>query len=150
MQGMLTVVGAGPERSRLEDLARRHGLDVRFEGFVSRERLVELYAESFCFVLAARHGEGQPNVVLEAMAHGLPIVATRVAGVTDLVEHERSGLLVPPDDPLALRDALARLGHERGLAERLGHAARAVAEAHSWERIEPRLEALLARWADTA
>jgi glycosyltransferase involved in cell wall biosynthesis len=143
MQGLLTIVGVGPERERLAARAERHGLDVRFEGHVSRERLSELYRESACVVLAARHGEGLPNVVLEGMAHGRAIVATDVAGARDLVRHGENGLLVPPDDVAALREALARLAHERGLADRLGAAGRALAETYAWERVEPRLEAVL-------
>jgi len=145
MQGLLTIAGAGPEREALETRARRHGLDVRFEGAVDRARLDALYRESKVVVLGSRRGEGLPNVLLEAFAHGLPVVATTVTGVTDLVRSGENGLLVPPGDPLALRDALARLFHERGLAERLGAAARATAEGYAWERVLPRLEAVLER-----
>ncbi len=147
MQGLLTVAGEGPERERLERRARAHGLDARFEGAVPRERLDELYRAARCVVLASRRGEGLPNALLEAFAHGRAVVATRVTGVTDLVRDGENGLLVPPGDPLALRDALARLHHERGLAERLGAAARRDAEAHDWALVLPRLEALLRRWA---
>jgi glycosyltransferase involved in cell wall biosynthesis len=147
MQGLLTVAGDGPERSRLEARARHHGLDARFEGHVGRDRLETLFASAACVVLAARRGEGQPNVLLEAMARGLPVVATPVAGVADLIEDGVHGLLVPVGDPRALRDAIARLGHERGLAERLGAAARARVEGFAWDRVEPRLESLLERWA---
>jgi glycosyltransferase involved in cell wall biosynthesis len=146
MQGLLTIAGEGPERERLAARAARHGLDVRFEGFVGRDRLATLYRESAVVVLGARRGEGFPNVVLEAMAHARPVVSTAVAGVRDLIQDGVNGLLVPPDDPLALRDALARPSHERGLAERLGRAARATAESHAWDRVVPRLEAALARW----
>jgi glycosyltransferase involved in cell wall biosynthesis len=146
VQGLLTVAGDGPERSRLEARARAHGLDARFTGFVSRERLDGLYREASTVVLAARRGEGLPNVVLEAFAHGRPVVATPVAGVRDLVVDGINGILVPPDDPRALRDALARLGNERGLAARMGEAGRRSVEAYAWERVLPRLEALLERW----
>jgi len=147
IQGLLTVAGAGPERARLEARARRHGLDARFEGHVDRDRLERLYAEASCVVLAARRGEGQPNALLEAMARGLPVVTTPVAGVRDLVRDGVEGLLVPPGDPRALRDALARLGHERGLADRLGAAGRAAVEGFAWPLVEQRLEALLSRWS---
>ena len=146
IQGLLTLAGEGPERSRLESRARQHGLDARFTGFVPRGRLDALYREAWVVVLAARRGEGLPNAVLEAFAHGRPVVATPVAGVRDLVVDGVNGLLVPSDDPLALRDALARLAHERGLAERLGRAGRETAEAFAWSRVRPRLETLLERW----
>jgi len=147
MQGLLTIAGDGPERAQLEARARHHQLDVRFEGAVPRERLARLYDEAQCVVLASRRGEGLPNVLLEAFAHGRAVVATPVNGVNDLVRDGENGLLVPPGDPLALRDALARLTHERGLAERLGAAGRATVEDFAWERVRPRLEACLERWA---
>lgn len=144
--GRLTIAGIGPERARLEARAARRRLEVRFEGFVAAGRLAQLYREAGCVVLAARHGEGLPNVVLEAMSWGAPVIATRVAGVIDLVQDGANGLLVPPDDALALRNALTRLSTEAGLAGRIGRAGRATAEAFAWERIEPRLEASLERW----
>jgi glycosyltransferase involved in cell wall biosynthesis len=147
IQGQLTIAGAGPEHERLEARARRHGLEARFAGFVDRERLAALYRESWVVVLAARQGEGLPNVVLEAFAHGRPVIATPVAGVLDLVREGVNGLIVPAGDPRALRDALARMSHERGLAERLGRAGRTAAEGYSWDRVEPKLDAALARWA---
>jgi glycosyltransferase involved in cell wall biosynthesis len=146
IQGLLTIAGEGPERTRLEARARRHGLDARFPGFVGRAALDALYREAWVVVLAARRGEGLPNVVLEAFAHGRPVVATPVAGVRDLVVDGVNGLLVPVDDPRALRDALARLSHERGLAERLGRAGRATAESFAWTRVRPVLEARLEAW----
>ena len=146
VQGLLTVAGDGVERASLEARARRHQLDARFEGAVGRDRLDALYRSAACVVLASRRGEGLPNVLLEAFAHGRAVVATRVTGVTDLVQDGVNGLLVPPGDPLRLRDALARLAHERGLAERLGAAARETAGTFAWERVTPRLEACLERW----
>ncbi len=146
VQGSLTIAGTGPERTRLEARARHHGLDVEFAGFLDREPLGALYGAARCVVLAARFGEGLPNALLEAMAWGLPVVATPVAGVRGLLVDGVNGLMVPPGDPLALRDALARLTHERGLAERLGAGARRTAEAYAWERVAPRLEAVLERW----
>lgn len=149
MQGLLTVAGDGEERARLEARARSHGLDARFEGFASRERLDTLYREASCVVLASRRGEGLPNVLLEAFGYARAVVATPVTGVRDLVVDGENGLLVPPGDPRALRDALARLAHERGLAERLGANARATAERFAWDRVRPRLETLLERWSRT-
>jgi glycosyltransferase involved in cell wall biosynthesis len=147
IQGLLTLAGEGPERSRLEARARHHGFDARFAGFVTRPELDQLYREAWVVVLAARRGEGLPNVVLEAFAHGRPVVATPVAGVKDLVVDGVNGLLVPPDDPHALRQALARLAHERGLAQRLGRAGRETAQAFAWARVRPGLEARLERWS---
>jgi glycosyltransferase involved in cell wall biosynthesis len=143
----LTIAGDGPERAALEALAAARGGSVRFEGIASRERLGTLYRAASCVVLAARRGEGLPNVVLEALAHARPVVATPVMGIVDLVTPEVNGLLVPPDDVHALAAALARITGDPMLAAHLGAGARATAEAFAWERVELRLEAALAKWA---
>jgi len=142
----LAIAGDGPDRARLEALARSLRAPVRFLGMVPRDRLQVLYRDAACVVLAARGGEGLPNVLLEAMAHARPVVATPVMGVSDLVRDGSNGLLVEPGDPAALATALTRLASEDGLAARLGGAARATAEGFAWERVRPRLEAMLERW----
>ncbi len=141
----LVIAGAGPERERLEALARARSVEARFEGFVTRDRLAALYRDCACVVLASRRGEGLPNVLLEAMAHGRPVVATRISGVCDLVSDGANGLLVPADDVPALRTALARVWDDPALAVRLASAARATAMEFSWDHVRPRLEAVLAR-----
>jgi colanic acid/amylovoran biosynthesis glycosyltransferase len=146
LRALVTVAGDGPERARLEAQARHHDLDARFEGNVGRERLDQLYREAACVVLASRRGEGLPNVLLEACAYARPVVTTPVSGVRDLVVDGVNGLLVAPGDVGALRAALARLFNERGLADRLGGAARTTAEGFAWERVRPGLEAALERW----
>jgi glycosyltransferase involved in cell wall biosynthesis len=142
----LVVAGTGPERERLESLARTRALEAEFAGHLGRDALAAAYAGASCVVLAARAGEGLPNVLLEAMAWGRPVVATPVAGVRDLVLDGVNGLVVPPNDAAALRAALARLTGEPGLATRLGAGARRTAEGFAWERVRPRLEAVLERW----
>jgi len=143
----LTIAGDGPERSRLEARARPFGDRIRFEGSVPRDRLDRLYRDACCVVLASRRGEGLPNVLLEGMSYGRPIVATPVAGVRDLVHDGENGLLIPPDDPVALRAALSRLAADPALATRLGAAGRITAERFRWESVRRDLEPLLERWA---
>jgi glycosyltransferase involved in cell wall biosynthesis len=142
----LTLAGDGPDRKDLEARASRLGVEARFEGAVSRERLDELYRTAGSVVLAARRGEGLPNVLLEAMAYARPVIATPVGGVRDLILDDVNGLLVPPNDPGALRRALDRLEAEPELAIRLGDAARETAAAFSWSAVVPRLEAALERY----
>jgi glycosyltransferase involved in cell wall biosynthesis len=142
----LTVAGDGPERARLESRARALGLDTRFLGAVGRDTLDRLYREAACLVLASRFGEGFPNVVLEAMAHGCPVIATRVTGVTTLVRDGVNGLVVPPGDVKALADALVRIEREPGLAARLAAGARETAGCYAWPVVKPRLEEALERW----
>jgi len=145
----LVIAGAGPERRALEAEARARGADVRFAGRLDREALARAYDEAAGVVLAARRGEGLPNVVLEAMAHGRPVVATACAGTRDLLVDGENGLLVPAGDEAALARALGRLDAEPDLASRLAAAARTTAERFEWSRVEPLLEAALARWRAT-
>lgn len=142
-----TIAGEGPERPRLERLAARRGGACRFAGFVARPELDALYRGAACVVLAARRGEGLPNVVLEAMAQARPVIATACAGAADLIVDGTNGLLVPPGDAGALAAALARLVGDPALAARLGAGARATAERFAWPRVRTELERVLARWA---
>jgi colanic acid/amylovoran biosynthesis glycosyltransferase len=111
------VVGEGPQRRRLERLAADLGIAdrVEFTGPVPQARLVEIYAEADLFVLASvvleRSGKRDviPNVLVEAMAMDLPVVASDVSGIGELVTDGVSGRLVPPNDPEALAAVLAEL-----------------------------------------
>ena len=143
----LTIAGEGPERDALESLARRLGADVSFAGHVDPPALAAHYAAARVVILAARRGEGLPNVLLEGLAHGRPVVATPCAGTRDLIEDGVNGVLVPPGDADALAGALARLTSDAATAQRLASAGRASAERFAWERVEPKLEAVLERWS---
>jgi glycosyltransferase involved in cell wall biosynthesis len=87
-----------------------------------------------------------PNAVLEAMAAGLPVVATSVGGVPDVVTHGRTGLLVPSGDPAALAQQMCALMADAGLGTRLGLAARAYVQQHfSFDRMVSAIENLYLR-----
>lgn len=146
----LVLAGEGPDRPALEALARARQVEVRFEGFVGRARLAALLEDARGVALPSRRGEGVPNVVLEAMAHGRTPVVTPVAGGGTLVRDGVEGLVVPPGDVRALGDAVERLVREPALAARLGAAARSAAARYAWERVEPALEDVLARHAARA
>ncbi len=121
----LVVAGDGPLR----------GLVPSALGFVPHEELDRLYDEAAVVVLPS-HREGLPLCVIEAMAHGRPVVATAVGGVPQLVEDGRTGFLVPPGDPAALRAALERLLGDPALRRRFGRAARVrIERLCSWERV---------------
>jgi glycosyltransferase involved in cell wall biosynthesis len=102
----------------LEAAARSRGIhaDVIFTGQVNDVQ--PFYAAADVFVLPS-HSEGSPNVLLEAMAANLPIVATAVGGVPEIVENNESALLVPANDPNAMTAAIARLLREEDLGRRL-------------------------------
>jgi glycosyltransferase involved in cell wall biosynthesis len=114
----LIIVGEGPERSGLEAAAKSLGCKERviFAGHVSDVRT--FYATADVFVLPS-HSEGSPNVLLEAMALKLPIVATAVGGVPEMVENNETALLVPPGDPPSIARAITRLLTDKELAHRL-------------------------------
>lgn len=114
----LIIVGDGPERGRLEAAAAAYGIKelVIFTGQVTEVQ--PFYAAADVFVLPS-HSEGSPNVLLEAMAARLPLVATAVGGVPEIVENNVSALLAPANDPRAMAAAIARVLTDTQLAQRL-------------------------------
>jgi glycosyltransferase involved in cell wall biosynthesis len=126
----LHIVGDGPKRAALEERARAIGLTdlVTFHGRVGQDAIKRHYAAADAFCLPS-FGEGVPVVLMEAMAMEVPVVASGVMGIPELVEDGKSGLLVPPGRPRALADALARLADSPELRLELGRAGRARIEA---------------------
>ena len=130
--GRLVLVAVAPSPHDELDLlaearARAPGVAIRLERGVDRDRLAQLYRAADVFCLAS-HWEGVANALLEAMATGLPCISTTVAGHPEVITTNVDGILVPPKDVPALRDALARLLGAVGLRDELGRAARARAE----------------------
>lgn len=122
----LVVVGHGPEREALEALAADLGVaaSVRFTGARDDVPAVLDLLDVFAF---PSHWEGHPGALLEAMAAGLPVVATRASGNDELVTDGETGLLVPPRNPAALADGIDALLSDRGRAAALGEAAQTEA-----------------------
>lgn len=121
------VVGDGSDRSALTERIRRHGLEgvVRLAGFVADVWPAIAAADVVCL---PSKSEGMPNVLLEAMSAGKPIVASAVGGIPEAVESGRNGLLVPPNSPHDLAAGIARLVGDAAMARRVGEAARATIE----------------------
>ncbi|HZP37433.1 MAG TPA: glycosyltransferase [Methylomirabilota bacterium] len=117
------LVGAGPLRAALERQARTLGARVSFPGVIPQPALPAVYGGADAFVLAS-FTEGHPKVLLEAMACGVPCVASDCVGNRSLVTDGRTGLLFDPHDEKALARCLERILHEPGLAGRLAAAAR--------------------------
>lgn len=116
----VTVLGDGPARAALARASEVRGAPVHFAGSSRDVQGALSQADAVC--LPSRW-EAAPYAALEAMQAGLPLVATAVDGLRDLVRHERDGLLVPPEDPEALARALDRLAADASLRARLGAAA---------------------------
>ena len=121
------LVGDGPDRDKLKAEIRRLGLEASVSLLGERDDVPDLLARSDVFVLATTY-ESLPLSIIEAMAAGLPVVASAVGGVPELVVDGETGILVPPRDPEALAAALAALVTDRERCRTMGAAARARAE----------------------
>ena len=121
------IVGDGPDRPVVEQAIRAHAVADRVVLLGERDDVAGQLAQSDVFVLASR-SEGMPLSVLEAMAAGLPVVASAVGGVPELVVSGETGLLVPPDDIDALADALRALLSDALLRRAMGDAGRVRAQ----------------------
>ncbi|MFP4350225.1 MAG: glycosyltransferase [Desulfococcaceae bacterium] len=125
------LIGDGDDRDPILDLIRKLGLenDCRWLGTLPHEKVLDRYRQADLFVLGceiAPNGDrdGIPNVLIEAMAMGVPAVATRVSALPELIRNGETGLLVPPRQPDALADAIMRLLTDTDLRERMIPAAR--------------------------
>ncbi len=130
----LILAGDGPEHAALQALAADLKVPATFPGRVDHDAAVRLFAGCSFFVLPSRV-EPMGIVNLEAMAAGRAVVASDVGGVPELVERDRTGLLVPPENPAALADAMNRVALEEDLRNRLGAAGRARVGRFDWDRI---------------
>ncbi|HEX7283894.1 MAG TPA: glycosyltransferase family 4 protein [Vicinamibacterales bacterium] len=124
------------ERDSIQADANAAGVGdrVRLPGPIALDRLMPLYRDYDIFVLPTRPGEGIPRVLLEAMAAGLPIVTTRVSGITSLITDEENGLLVHDASPEQLTKAVKKLIDSPTLRQRLIAGGYATARAHTLER----------------
>ena len=155
LDARLVIVGNGSERANLEVQARELGIadKVTFAGFVSSPDKERLYRECSVFVLPAVRDakgdvEGLGTVLLEAMMHHKPVIASESGGITDIVKHEQTGLLVKERDVRGLADAILRVLSDRQLSNNLAeqgyeHAARSF----GWDSIVERIMKLYAEAA---
>lgn len=132
----LAIVGDGPEREHLEALFA--GQSVVFTGYLHGHELAQAYAAADVFVFPSAN-ETLGNVVLEAMASGLPVITARSGGPLDIVDEEETGLMFAPDSQDELITAVHRLVHNPDLARRIGRAARAYAASRSWQQVLDKL-----------
>ena len=150
---VLAVAGDGTLDGELRERARRSGLTdrVRFLGNQPQDRVAEYFAAADVVCVPSVRDDsgnvdGLPNVVLEALASGTPLVTTGAGGIGAVVEDERTALVVPERDPGAIASAVTRILADVPAARRMGAAARELVDADfGWDRAAERFEAAYAR-----
>lgn len=135
------IVGDGPDRKRLEALAGE--MPVTFVGQVMPSEVTDYLQQARMLVLPSYLGDGLPNVVLEAMACGVPVVTTHTAGMPDLVRHEETGFLFEPGDIQQMVSYIDRLLKDDGLWRSMGECSLEAVQPYSWDVITPQIEQLL-------
>jgi len=122
---LVTMVGDGPDRAALEEMAVRLGISDRltFAGYAGQDEVKEHLQKSDVLILPS-FAEGVPVTLMEAMACGVPVIGTQVGGVPELIEHDRTGQLVPPADSATLADAIIRYLDDPELRERVSRQGR--------------------------
>jgi glycosyltransferase involved in cell wall biosynthesis len=135
------VVGDGPERPNLLARATAQGVAAAFTFSGYDENVAQHLQDADIFVLPS-HTEAFPNAVLEAMCAGLPIIASGVGGLRELIDDGRTGLLVPSGDPRALAHSVCQLMADRALGERLGTTASQEVQRYSFNQMASSFELL--------
>ncbi|HEY3219386.1 MAG TPA: glycosyltransferase family 4 protein [Gemmatimonadales bacterium] len=144
----IVAIGIGPERERLETLARDRKVDVDFRNKVPDAELHQAFLTSDLLILpsiidARGDTEGLGVALLDAMSYGIPVIGSRVGGIPDIIEDGVSGLLVPPADAQALANAIERVARDPAYAQRLADGGRERLRTHfSWDVITATWEAL--------
>lgn len=132
----LSIIGDGSFKDQLHQLIKQYGMTsrVHFHGWCRQEDLLPILARAHIFINPSRH-EGMPNAVLEAMASGLPVIASKIAGNEDLVVNGKNGFLVQSENVSELREALKTLLTNMPLREKMGMESRTLVEnQYSWTR----------------
>lgn len=131
-QGFARDAPLSPYERELRELAERSSADIRFEPFVDRTELPDLLRTFDALVVPSRWAEPSGLTAGEGMATGLPVIASRIGGLPDVVGD--AGILISPDDPAALADALAALADDPDERARRGRMSRQYALEHDWSR----------------
>jgi phosphatidylinositol alpha-mannosyltransferase len=141
----LVVVGEGHDREQLRLLRPEERRRVVMLGAVPNQELAPYHAACDVYVSPATGQESFGYVLVEAMAAGLPVVATDIPGYREVVRDGIEGLLVPPGDPGSLARAIREVLSDPALAARLGAAGRRRAGGYAWSEVLPRIEAIYRR-----
>jgi glycosyltransferase involved in cell wall biosynthesis len=131
------IIGDGPLKNSLQAYANQLNLNsiIKWHGWLDRLKILEFYQQSNCLLNLSLY-EGMPNVVLEAMACGLPIIASNVIGNDAVVQHGKTGYLIDLKNTSQLQEILLSLLKNPKLAKQLGHASRDwVVKTFSWTKV---------------
>jgi len=148
------IVGEGPERGRLEELIQAYQLSdkIRLTGSMPQTEIVDLLARSSIFVFPAIHdssgdSDNLPTVLIEALASNLPVIATEIAGIPEIVQQNENGILVQEKDAAQLANAIRVLACNQGLLEQFGTISREIAaEKFSLSNTVGELKSLFSRF----
>jgi glycosyltransferase involved in cell wall biosynthesis len=131
------ICGSGPFLGKLKEKVRILGLQrqIVFTGFADRNRLRKIYQNATVHVIPSYH-EGLPSVLLEAMSCGLPVVATNVGGINEVISSGTNGFLVPPKSPKLMAEIILKLLDDCMLRKKIGEAARKTIEKrYTWDKV---------------
>ncbi|MEQ6341888.1 MAG: glycosyltransferase family 4 protein [Gammaproteobacteria bacterium] len=139
----LSIAGSGPQREALEKVAEQMQLgdSVRFTGRLENADMAALYRDAD-IVLNPSLADNMPISILEALASGVPVVSTDVGGVPHLVKHRCTAILVPPQNPEAMAEAVLEVLNDSALAQQMVAAGHDLIQRYTWPEIRPRLFAL--------
>ena len=121
---ILTIAGNG-DIEKLNTIIQKYNLNqkVKYVGWITGNEKEQLFKQTDIFILPS-YGEGMPMSILEAMSYGIPVIATDVGGIPEVIIHEKTGILIPPGDKKALKQALQSLIYDSELRHKLGTAAK--------------------------
>ncbi len=128
----LLIIGDGPEKSSLERIS---GKNTTFVGKIPHNKVDKYIEKGKILVLPSIKGEGLPNVILEAMATGVPVVATNLAGISNVIEHGKTGFIVKPANPNELRRYIKILLDDEKLRKKMSKNCLKEIKKYSWEKI---------------
>jgi len=141
----LVIVGDGPEREKLENLCRQCDVDCTFKGHINPLYIQEELLNARVLVLPAvlyrgAQSEGLPNVILEAMSVGLPVVATNIAGTPDVVKDGETGFIVEPANVDELTSKITEIVNNQSLWKKLSENCLREVTNYSWDNIIEKIE----------